>query len=45
MDKEKVVCIYTREYYSAMKKENFAICANMNRPLSEALYGLTHVKF
>ena len=28
-----------------MKKENFAICTNMNRPLSEVLYGLTHVKF
>ena len=42
---KKKWCIYTREYCSAMKKENFAICTNMNRPLSEVLYGLTHVKF
>ena len=32
MDRESVVCIYTMEYHSAIKKEwNVAICKNMDR--------------
>ena len=32
MNKEDVVYIYTKDYYSAIKKWNFAICNNMDGP-------------
>ena len=32
MDKEDVLCMYTMEYYSAIKKQNNVICSNMDGP-------------